>query len=73
MKHVLGILIAGTATFSAQSSVLVTRTDFEIPLLIVWGVALLAFGQRVKAAGRQEPATANRATCLPSGAIQAGA
>jgi len=73
MKHVLGILIAGTAAFSAQSSLLVTRADFETPLLIVWGLALLAFGQRVKAAGRQEPTTAKSRASLPATAIRAGA
>ena len=73
MKHVLGILIAGTAAFSAQSSVLLTRADFETPLLIVWGLALLAFGQRVKAAGRQEAAPAKNTPSLAGTPVRAGA
>ena len=61
MKHaVLGFLLFGTAAFSAQSSIIVTRADLETPLLIVWGLALLAVSQRVKAAGRTPVASSER-------------
>jgi len=74
MKHaVLGLLIAGTAAFSTQSSLLVTRPDFETPLLIVWGLALLAVGQAVKAGGRQEVAVAKNAANLSASPVRAGA
>ena len=73
MKHaVLGFLLFGTAAFSAQSSIIVTRADFETPLLVVWGLALLAVGQRVKAAGRM-PIVSNEPPVLPATPVRAGA
>lgn len=63
MKHaVLGLLVAGTAAFSAQGSPLLTGADLETPLLIVWGLALLAVGQRMRSSGRQEEAGAKGTT-----------
>jgi hypothetical protein len=74
MKHaVLGLLIAGTAAFSAQSSLLLSRADLETPLLIVWGLALLAVGQRVKTAGRQDATVVKTATGLGASPVRAGA
>ena len=73
MKHaVLGFLLFGTAAFSAQGSIIVTRADFETPLLIVWGLALLAVGQRVKAAG-STPIASNASPALPATPVRASA
>jgi hypothetical protein len=74
MKHaVLGLLLAGTAAFSAQGSALLSRPDLETPLLIVWGLALLAVGQRVKSAGRQDAVVAKTTASLSGTAVGAGA
>ena len=73
MKHaVLGFLLFGTAVFSAQSSIIVTRSDFETPLLIVWGLALLAAGQLLKAATRT-PVASNEVPALPASPVRASA
>ena len=77
MKHVfLGALFAGTAAFSAQGSILAARIDLETPLLLVWGVALLALGHRLKSAARQGT-TANAVVppvaALPATVVRAGA
>lgn len=73
MKHaVLGFLLAGTAVVSAQGSVLLTRPDLETPLLVIWGLALLMVGQRVKSIGRQSAAGTERAATLTAAPVQAG-
>ncbi len=74
MKYaVLGLLIAGTAAFSAQSSILLTRADLETPLLLVWGVALLAVGHRLKITARQDATVAPRAASVPPTPVRARA
>ena len=50
---------------------LLTRPDLETPLLVIWGLALLAVGQRVKAIGRQHAAGAERPATLTAAPVQA--
>ena len=74
MKHaVLVSLVAGTAAFSAQGSMLLSGANLETPLLIIWGLALLAVGQRMRSAGQAETANAKAGPSLTAAPVRAGA
>ena len=51
---VIGVVVAAVAGSSVESASMLSGLEFEPVLLFVWGLALLAAGQRIKVRSRQE-------------------